>query len=123
MSKLLLLFMIFVIGSVFLFLPRTLAPYDYFPFSDMQLYFATHVYFIVERLVMIILAFVVVSEASEYRGALWVFFALMCADLLDYVLCYNETWFHLGSVPVSMQVLKVLIFGGVILREWIKQLR
>lgn len=117
MGKVLLLFSTFLLGSVFLFLPRTLEPYDYFLFSDMKLYFATHLYFIVERIILIILAYIIVNESTEYRSALWVFFWILCADLVDYLLCYNETWINFNGIPISMQVLKIVIFGGAILRE------
>lgn len=106
---------------MFLVLPVDTTPIDYFLFSDMKLPFATHVYFIGEKLTMIVLAYIIAVEAKEYRGAIWCFFVLVVVDLCDYLICYSQVWFHLSGIPVSMNTLKVSIFGLAILNEWRKQ--
>lgn len=121
MDKLLLLFAVFLLGVVFLVLPADTTPIDYFLFSDMKLPFATHVYFIGEKLTMIVLAYIIAVEAKEYRGAIWCFFVLVVVDLCDYLLSYGAVWFHLSGFPVSMNTLKVSIFGLAILNEWRKK--
>lgn len=122
MSKLLLLFTVFLTGILFMFIPDTIAPYDYFLLSDMKLHFGTYVYFICERLVLIILAYIIASEAVQYRSVVWVFFWLLVADLADFLIIYNEIWFTIGEFPVSMNICKVVIFGLIILRKWIRTL-
>lgn len=122
MSKLLLLWLIFIVRSLFLLIPRV-GPTDYFLFSDMKLYLATHIYFIGERVTMIILALIITVESSKYRQYLQIFLLLMIADLVDYLLCYNEVWFYYYEFPVSMNMLKVTVFGLVILKAWVKQLQ
>lgn len=121
MSKLILIYLTLLVGNVFMILPKT-GPADYFMFSDMELYFATHVYFICERLVLIVLAGIIANEATEYRGAMWVFFGLIVVDLFDYLLTYSGVWFHFYGVPVSFNILKGVIFGMVIIREWTQRL-
>lgn len=121
MSKLLLLYCTFILGLLFMFIPDKVEPYDYFLFSDMQLYFGTYIYFICEKIVLIVLSYVVVNEATEYRGVIWIFFWLVCADLVDFLLCYGEVWFSLGSVPVSMNVVKAFVFGVVLINEGCKK--
>ncbi|HEU5289072.1 MAG TPA: hypothetical protein VFU05_00420, partial [Cyclobacteriaceae bacterium] len=79
-------------------------------------------YFICEKLILIILGYVVVTEASEYRGALQIFLWLLIADLVDYLLSYSSIWFHIGAFPVSMNVVKCVVFGLTILNVWIKGL-
>lgn len=124
MSKLFLLYSIFLAGFYFLIVPLTLEPKDYFLFSDVQIYLQTHVYFIIEKFILVVLAYVVASEATEYRGALWVFFWLLVADSVDYIFSYGAVWFTIGAFPVSMNTLKVVIFGGVILKEiWMKSFK
>lgn len=124
MTKLLLLYSTFLLGFVFMFIPDKIEPYDYFLFSDMKLYFGTYIYFICEKIVLIVLSYVVVNEATEYRGVIWIFFWLVCADLVDFLLCYGGVWFSLGSVPVSMNVVKVFVFGGVVINEiWNKHFK
>lgn len=123
MSKLLLLYLTLVVGLVFLLMPNG-TPVDYFPFYDIELYPKTYVYFIFEKSILIILAGIIYNEATEYRQALWVFLWLLVADLIDFGLTYNTAWYHFGAVPMSMNVLKSVIFGIVILRElWKKSYR
>lgn len=121
MDKLLLLLCVFLVGVVFLVLPADTTPIDYFLFADVKLPFATHVYFICEKLVVIVLAYIIAVEAVEYREAIWCFFVLVVVDLCDYLLSYSSVWFHLSGFPVSINTLKVTIFGLAILNEWRKK--
>lgn len=124
MIKLLLLYSTFLIGLLFLVLPDTVYAKDYFLFSDMKLYFGTYVYFICERLILVVLAYVVASEATKYREAIWIFFFLLCADVIDFLLTYNGVWFYVRSFPVSMNTTKSIVFGLVIIRElWNRSLK
>lgn len=119
MSKLLFLFLTFVLGLVFVIIPQTESR-EWFLTSDMKLTLATHVYFVCEKLVLIVLAYIIASEERNYRGAVQVFFWLLVADLVDYFLTYGSIWFKLVDFPVSMNTTKVFIFGLVIAKEWIK---
>lgn len=106
---------------MFLIMPDPVEEYDYFLFSKMKLYPATYMYFIGEKVILILLGTVVVTQASEYRGALKVFLLLLIADLADFLLCYNEVWFTFDGFPVSMNVFKCLVFGLTILYVWMKK--
>jgi len=118
MIKLILLYITLLTGIVFLIIPETTEAKDYFLFSDMKLYFGTYVYFIFEKLILIVLAYVIAADETVYRKEVQVFFYLMLADLFDFVLTYNSIWFHIG-IPVSMNILKAIIFGIVITKAWI----
>ncbi len=122
MSKLILLYLTFVLGLYYLVIPNTVEPRDYFLFSDMQLYLSTHIYFIIEKFILIVLAYILANEATEYKQALWVFFWLLVVDLVDYTLAYGSVWFSIGQFPVSMNMVKVFVFGSVILKEWSQKL-
>lgn len=122
MSKLILLYLTLILSCVFLWIPR-IGPEDYFLFSDMELYFATYVYFILERVFIIILAYVIANEATKYNDALWMFFWLCVLDLVDFLLCYNDVWFRVNEWPMSMNIFKSIVFGLVILRELWRQSR
>lgn len=50
----------------------------------------------------------------------WVLFGLQMLDFLDYLLFYNRIWLMIWSFPISMNIMKVVIFGFVVLREWIR---
>lgn len=121
MSKLLLLFLTFVFGLVFVIIPQT-EPRDWFLFSEMKLTLATHMYFICEKLVLIVLAYIIAAEERNYRRAVQIFFWLLVVDLVDYFLTYGSIWFKLGGFPVSMNTVKVIIFGIVISKEWYKSI-
>lgn len=122
MSKLLLLYLTLIVGLFFLIAPEPIHTYDFFPFSDMKLYPATYVYFICERLTLVILSGIIWNEATEYKPELKVFFYLMCADVVDFLATYNGIWFNLGSIPVSMNTVSATIFGLTILNVWIRTL-
>ena len=119
MSKVLLIFLTFVLGLTYLIAPTT-DSMDWFLFSDMKLTLKTHVYFICEKVIVIILAWIIAAESRAYRGVLQVFFWLVVVDLLDYLLSYGSIWFYLWGFPVSMNILKVVIFGIVIAKAWIR---
>lgn len=123
MSKLLLLYSTLLVGLIFLIIPEWYTPQDFFLFSNMKISGANFIYLIGERAVLVIMAYIIVSESKEYEDALWVFFYLMVADLFDFILCYNSVWFSIGSFPVSMNILKSFIFGGVIIYEAWKHLK
>lgn len=124
MSKLLLLYATILVGIIFLIIPDWYTPIDLFLFSDMKLSGANFIYLVSERSVLVILAYVLWTQEREYVDALSVFFWLMVADLFDFILGYNSVWFSIDSFPISMNVLKAIIFGFVILRElWRKYFR
>lgn len=116
-----LIFLSLVLGLVFLVLPTT-EPKDFFLFSEMKLTFQTHVYFICEKLVLVILAYVISLMETKYPYSIRIFFWLTVADLTDYLLSYNSIWFTAG-IPISMNVLKCLIFGLTLFHEWTKTYR
>lgn len=83
---------------------------DYFPFSDVKLYRDTYIYFILEKLVVVFLAFLILSEEFRFRNQVGIFFALMVLDLVDYLLTYGSVYFSIGGFPVSMNMIKVCVF-------------
>lgn len=138
MSKLLLLLTIILTGIVFLVIPFDPIPLkeitvngvvyiqkdnpnliSFFPFSSVKLYPKTYIYFIFEKLIVIVLAYMIAADERQFKFETKVFFWLMVADLFDYLLSYGAVWISIG-VPVSMNIVKTLIFGLVILRAWIK---
>src|SRR5688572_16652205 len=112
MQKLILLYVIILMGIVFLKIPFDPIPLKeivvdgvtyvqkdnpnlkaFFWLSDIKLYPKTYIYFIFEKLIVIFLAYFVVSEEKIYRFEVKVFFWLMVADLFDYLLSYGSIWF------------------------------
>lgn len=122
MSKLVLLYLTFVLGLVFLLVPMKREMMDFFPFSDFEIYPVNHVYYICEKLIVIILAYIIATEATEYRKPLFIFLVLCIADLADYLLSYSAVWFRIGEFPVSMNIMKCILFGLTILNAWTRTL-
>lgn len=125
MSKLILLWLTMLVGIFFLAFPFSPELHDYFPASDQLLTLQTHVWFLCNRLIFVIFAWVILQESSVYRTALWVFFGIQVLKLLDYLCCYNEVWVYVWpNVPFTSNTLSILVFGLVIsyYAIWRKQL-
>lgn len=120
MGKLILLYTTILTGIVFLLVPDTIKPINYFPFFGVEMYFKTYIYFIFEKLIAIALAYIIASSEHQFKQETQIFFWLMVADLADYLLTYSWIWFRIGTFPVSMNIVKSIVFGFVILRAWIK---
>ena len=93
-----------------------------YPFSDRIVSVEYYIYSVFEKCVMIILSYIIAREATEYQEALSIFFWLMVFDLLDLILTYNSIWFSIGDFPVSMNIVKAILFGSVIANEGWKKL-
>jgi hypothetical protein len=119
MSKLVLLFMTMVLGILFLAFPYSEETKDYFLLSDQRLTFQTHIWFICNRLIFVVFAYVIANESAMYRDALRVFFWIQVLKFFDYLLCYNEVWLRLYGIPFSSNTLGMLIFGLAIAYEFI----
>ncbi|OQB12806.1 MAG: hypothetical protein BWY15_02100 [Firmicutes bacterium ADurb.Bin193] len=77
-----------------------------------------HVWFILNKLTLAILAYIIWIESTSYRLSTKVFFWVTFGKLIDYLICYNEVWFRLGFVPITSTSLGLLIFGLVIAFEY-----
>src|SRR5688572_11926979 len=103
MSKLFLLYSTILVSLVFLLVPDNDIIIG-FPFSRMEVSVEYYIYSVFEKCVLIILAYIIANESTEYQNSIWVFFWLMVADLIDYQLSYSAVWFSIGSFPISMNV-------------------
>lgn len=116
MSKLILLFLILVVRTVFTFVKPTGITMS-FPFDDMVVSLEFYIYCLGEKLAFIILANMVAEESVKYRNVLWVFFWLMVADLVDFILIYNNEWALIGKFALTLNNIAAMIFAFVILKE------
>lgn len=103
---------------------------DPFPFMDfpvinghqVTIAYQTYVHMVIEFVITIIITGVLASVVDKFKLSVWTFFALSCADLVDYLLCYNSVWGHIGDIDISMNTTKVFIFSLVIFYEWLRKL-
>lgn len=119
MSKLILLWLTMAVGMIFLALPYSTDVFDFFPASDQLLTTQTYVWFLCQRLVMIVLAFIIYNESDLYRLALLTYLLIQVLKFLDYLICYNEVWVRIWNVPFSSNTLGILVFGLAIAYEFI----
>lgn len=133
MTKLILLFVVFLLALSSDLIPssKEIMEPDPFMFHDFGKYddgkqigivFKTYSYMITQHLSILAIFFMMAMEEKKYREALWVFFGLNFLDFVDFLLNYNTTWFRFEGIPITMNVVSSVIFGLIILREWIKNL-
>lgn len=116
MSKLLLLFLILIVRVVFTTVKPSGITFG-FPFDEHIVSLEYYVFSIGEKVAFIILSFIVAKESTYYRDSLWVFFSLMCADLVDFFFTFNNDWYWIGEFPVTLNTMGALVFALSILRE------
>lgn len=85
-----------------------------FPFSDIVMPAENWFYYFFEHVILVLLALAIVSEATEFKFALWTFVCIQIIDTLDYALFYGQPW--LKGFP-SWNILKVFIFGASMVYE------
>lgn len=118
MHKLVLLYCVILLGLVFMAVPDQTEPIDWFLMYDgIKLTAQFYFYYLFEHFSVIILCYIIASEARQYKREIHIFFYIQVLQLLDFVITYNTTWFHVGTIPISMNIISVAIFGLVILNR------
>lgn len=111
MARLLLLLLTLSLSTVVVFIPDT-EPKDYFIFSDQKLTLATHLFFLFEHLILVILAVALYVNSTEYKNAFFIYIIIQSLDTLIYLLAYGN--FGFTDIPITWNWIKVLVFGIVI---------
>ena len=95
---------------------------DWWPFDDNRYGLTNEFYFheVQDKVTAIILCFVIAYEARHYKEELFVFACLQALDGIDFALTNNTPWFHVGVIPISMNVVSMSTFGIVTLSAWIR---
>lgn len=95
-----------------------LTPY---PFSDVQITFDTYLYFACFYISMLMFAWAFVILMPEQWLILESWFAIQIAELIDYFLTYNSPWLHIGSLGVSITLVKFVVLASLIIYSWMRQ--
>lgn len=122
-SRVILLALIMLFGAVFLIVPESNnAPvFRLFPLNRAgEINVQTYMHDVFGHVQLMALSYMVAAESRIYRLSCIAFFWLQVADFLDYLANYNTLWFHLGLLPVSMNLLMPAVFGLVWIYELIK---
>lgn len=114
MIKLLLLLLTLSLSTVFIFTPDT-EPKDYFLFSDQKLTLETHLFFLFEHLILVILAIAIYIDSTKYKNAVFVYIVIQILDTLIYLLAYGNLSF--ADIPITWNFIKVSVFFLAILAE------
>lgn len=87
-----------------------------FPFSTKSLNTQSWIYYVMEHIIAIGVASCFLIQDSTPRWLFWLFFVIMCLDLIHYVLFFRDD-------GVGFSLLKVIVFGLPLLyveiqRQW-----
>jgi hypothetical protein len=111
------LFIFFILGVriAFTFIPD--GRFDPFIFADVNIRFDTFAYHLNEHVAWILLSYVLYVEVDKFRTGFKIFYLMTMVDMMDFILCYNNSWFHVGAIPVSFNTLSFLFFGTYLIFE------
>ena len=105
------------IGTIYMHVPHKGA-IGFILNPDVTLSYNQYFWMIGEHLIMIVLALIIWDEARDYKDILWVFVLIQIADVIAFMLSYNDP---LRNYIITWNILKTLIFGAAIAyRTWKK---
>jgi hypothetical protein len=116
MNKLYLILLTLAFSTIFLLTPIT-EPIDFFPFSDQMLTFEMWLYFLFERLIVVILALVILLDSTEFKNTLTVFLWIEIMDTVFYLLFYDDPFMLV--LPWNSVKLGIFIFS-IGLEKWMQ---
>lgn len=116
MNKLYLILLTLAFSTIFLLTPIT-EPIDFFPFSDQMLTFEMWLYFLFERLSVVILALVILLDSTEFKNSLTVFLWIEIMDTVFYLLFYDDPFMLV--LPWNSVKLGIFIFS-IGLEKWMQ---
>lgn len=115
MTRLLLLLLTLSLSTVVVFIPDT-EPKDYFIFSDQKLTLATHLFFLFEHLILVVLSIALYVNCTEYKKAFFMYLVIQSLDTMIYLLAYGN--FGFTHIPITWNWIKVFVFGWVIVNSY-----
>lgn len=121
MNRAILVYITFVLGLVFLATPRgeTFQPYL---FSDRISHKEDYWYYLWEHACKIVLFKVIWDDSKEYQNFFKAMFWFQIIDTADYLLTYNEVWFHVIALPISANTVGFTALAGILLNDYLWRL-
>jgi len=86
-----------------------------FPFSDQEITKPTYIWMICGNIFLIMLFFAMQHSTDKAYVFFTVVFWLQVAELIEFLLNYNEPWFRVHAIPVNVTTLRyvILFFTGL----------
>lgn len=107
----------YAIGFMYLLLPYTNQLKHLIIFKpEIELSLESHVYYMCERLRMIIFFYIVWCFSDHYHKELRLFFFLSVGYFIDYMLYYNGNLFYVGIIPVSYTLIMGVIMTVTVIK-------
>lgn len=107
----------FVIGYIYLLLPYTNQLRHLIPFRpEIELSLESHIYYLCERVRMVIFFYIVWLISEHYHKQLALFFWLAVVYLIDYILLYNGSLFYIGAIPVSYTLVMAIVMTFTVIK-------
>lgn len=94
----------YVVGLLFNFFPDTVGK-NYFLFGGVELSLKTHAYFAFDHVSKIMLLYALALALPFTVVLFW----LELIDLIDYLVCYNSTWFTIFDYGFEYNDFKLII--------------
>lgn len=114
MGKVWSIFLILLIGTAFIHVPHK-GEIGFWLNQDVVLSYNQYFWMLCEHLIMVFLAFIIWDEAVMYRKILFVFFLITIADVVAFILSYDDP---LKDYIITWNVTKTAIFGASIGILW-----
>lgn len=78
-----------------------------------------YIYYLNEYLILIVAFHIIKTEATRFNTYYKFVFGALVFDVFDYLLTFNTEWFYIGVMPVSANVIiMVVLFISFIFSVW-----
>lgn len=91
--------------------------YNYFPFSKVELYRDTHLFYAIQHFTFFTFAVYIWWNTRQCHTAKFIFVILSIISVWDYFLFHGEAWFRFEQYDISWDILKVVVFSLAIINE------
>lgn len=78
-----------------------------------------YIYYLNEYLILVVAFHIIKTEATRFSTYYRFVFLALIFDVVDYLLTFNTEWFYIGMMPVSANVIiMVVLFVSFIFSAW-----
>lgn len=107
MNKIWALLLTLSVGTFFIHVPHV-GKIGFILNPEVTLSYNQYFWMLGEHLIMIVLSLIIWDEAQDYKNLVWIFVLIQIADLVAFILSYNDP---LKDYFLTFNFIKLLIFG------------